>query len=281
VPYNSYGDHFLEKLLVAINPNCVLDFDDDIGAQESKEKSRFDRLLFAANNQFYDSFHFYQSFIVGSEYLSLIVQKYKPNAEVIIIPTCVNYTSFLPKKYEVTGDQTVTFGWIGGNQNLFLLKNIIPALNRVADEYSIRLLVIAGVDDYNFEAKFPIEYVRFSLETEKEYLRKMDIGLMPLLDDEVSRGKCGFKLLQYMGLAVPGIASAVTINMEIIQDGQNGWLVDPTVDWYDTLILVIKQKDRWKEIGHNAHQTVDSRYSFKANEDRYIHFIIKHLSYGN
>lgn len=281
MPYNQYGNHYLEKLLVAVNPNCILDFDDDIGAQETTLKSNFDRLLLATNQQFYGSFQFFKAFVVGSHYLSDLVLLHQPNTETIVVPTCVNYTSFEQKKYDRIPPTVTTFGWIGGNHNLFLLKKIVPALNRVAQKYSIRLLVIAGVDNYDFGAEFPVEFIPFSLETEKEYLRKMDIGLMPLLDDQVSKGKCGFKLLQYMGLGVPGIASAVTINTEIIEHGQNGWLVDPNMDWYETLMQVLEQQSTWAKIGARAHETVDTKYSFKANAERYVEFINKHLPHGN
>lgn len=281
IPYNQYGNHFLEKLLVAVNPNCILDFDDDIGAQESNVKSKFDRFLFSSDQQFYGSFQYFKAFIVGSRYLSDLVKIYQPHAEVMIVPTCVNYTLFESKKYSGVPSDTITFGWIGGNQNLFLLKQIIPDLNRVARQFSIRLLVIAGVEDYNFGAEFPVEFVCFSLETEKDYLRKMDIGLMPLQEDAVSRGKCGFKLLQYMGLAVPGIASAITINKEIIQDGKNGWLVENNSGWYETFMRAIAQRNNWEKIGTNAFKTVDAHYSFTANASKYVQFIKKHLTNGN
>lgn len=274
--YNQYGNHFMEKLLSAAHPNRILDFDDDVGATVvyNEDKSLFDRLLMTTKDHFYKSFCYYKGFIAGSDYLKqLIKSQYKNFKEdsIQIIPTCVYYTDLAPKEFK--DHPVLTFGWIGGNQNLVLLKKIIPVLNKIYLKEKIQLIVMAGVDNYDFEANFPVFFEQYSLETEVEFLKKMDVGLMPLNDNAISRGKCGFKLLQYMGVGVPGVASAITVNNEIIDDGLNGWLVKSEDEWEQVLQKVVEQKRDLNKFGANARKTVEERYAFKSNYQSYKKFI--------
>ena len=267
--YCQYGNLFMEKLLEASHPNRVLDFDDDIGATVQQGKDNlFQKLMLTVDDHFYFSFKYYNGFIPGSSYLGKLVKsKVKEIAEnrICIIPTCVNYDIYHPKLYNIKYGEDIKFGWIGGNHNLELLKNIIPAMNKVHNSHRLRLLVIAGVKDYDLGSVFPVKFEMYSLENEVEYLKTIDIGLMPLVDNMVSRGKCVFKLLQYMGLGIPGIASAITVNKEIIDDNVNGWLVSQDGDWEAILRKVISNWENWPSIGNRAFSTVKERYSFTSN----------------
>jgi glycosyltransferase involved in cell wall biosynthesis len=279
--YNQYGNHFMEKLLVAAHPNRILDFDDDIGTNKvhSKDDTFFQYMMLTAKDHFYNSLPFYNGFIAGSTYLKELVKlKYnKVNEDSIqIIPTCVNYSDFSPKEYHKRS--VLIFGWIGGNHNLHLLKSIIPALNKIHRTIKIQLVVMAGVESYDFGADFGVFVEPYSLEKEIGFLKRIDVGLMPLNDDDVSRGKCGFKLLQYMGLGVPGIASAISVNNEIIKDNWNGWLVQPNGDWEAVLSRVMEKRYELSVFGSNARKTVEENYTFNANYPKYKKFINKFMS---
>ncbi len=275
--YCQYGDLFMEKLLMAAHPNRILDFDDDIGSETNTgEKSLFQKIMLTVNNQFYSSFCYYNGFMPGSTYLKMLLKNNNNQIDdynICVIPTCVHYTKYAAKKYNFNIEE-VKFGWIGGNQNLGLLRAIIPAMNNVAKNTKIRLLVIAGVQTYDLGAEFPVDFKLFSLETEVDLLKTIDIGLMPLQNNATSRGKCGFKLLQYMGLGIPGIASAITVNNDIIEDNVNGWLVNPVNDdWTDALNKAISNLKNIQSIGNKARDTVEKRYSFEANYMNYKNFI--------
>jgi glycosyltransferase involved in cell wall biosynthesis len=99
------------------------------------------------------------------------------------------------------------------------------------------------------------------------------VGLMPLVDTPASRGKCGFKLLQYMGLGIVGVATALTVNTEIVDDGVSGFLVEPGEDWEPVLRRVIAMEASFSEIGRAARQTVLEHYSFVAHRQQYIDFV--------
>jgi len=280
VIYNQYGSHFMEKLLKVAHPNRILDFDDDIGSNKIYEKknSFFQNIMLTRENHFYDSFKYYNGFFTGSEYLKQILidnNTLIDSESIQVIPTCVNYDVHEPKEF--VKKSVLTFGWIGGNQNLFLLNNIIPALNIISKNNNIELIIMAGVNTYSFDANFPVIFNQYSLEAEVDFIKKIDVGLMPLNNDSVSKGKCGFKLIQYMGLGVPGIASAITVNKEIIQNDWNGWLVNKEEDWTIVLQKVVSKKSELSKYGNTARATVLGNYTFMANYSNYKKFIKRYI----
>jgi glycosyltransferase involved in cell wall biosynthesis len=271
--YNNYGNLFFEKLLRSAHPNIILDFDDDIAPIVNYEKNLFQRLMLDRPLAFNESFKFYDSFIVGSNYLKeLIIRRYsKANkSKIHVVPTCVDYEKYEKKLYTSNINNTpIKFGWIGGNHNLYLLNPVIEALNNISKKFNFELIIISGVTNHNFQSNFPITYLKYDLSSEIDDLLKIDIGLMPLENDDISKGKCGFKLIQYMGLGIPGIASAITVNKEIVHDGINGWLVHDIEDWETILLKALNNISSIAVLGENARNTIKDNYSFISNINNY------------
>lgn len=273
--YNDYGNLFMEKLLLKIHPNAILDFDDDIAAakkQPKKINSLYGKILMEHGDKFNASLKLYHRFIVGSNYLKELVLERVPKTKpenVCVIPTCVDYDKY-PAKQQFLKDEVIRFGWIGGDHNLPLLGTIISELNKVAQTENIELIIIAGQNP-EFSAEFPVRFYQWSLSREIELLSKIDVGLMPVEDTPRGRGKCGFKLIQYMGLGIPAIASAVGANNEIIEHEKNGWLVVKD-NWTEILQKAASGKN-FEEIAQNARTTVEKSYSFTGNYHKYLEFI--------
>lgn len=277
--YNDYGNLFMDRFLLKIHPNVILDFDDNISAAKREPRnitSLYAKLMQEDGNKFNDSLRVYKRFVVGSNYLKEKVLSENKSIEgdaVLVVPTCVDYDEYPAKVYD-DGAPEIVLGWIGGNHNLHYLDMIVEPLNRLTTDYKFKFVVVAGRDYGNTEAKFKIENQRWSLDSEKDLIRSFDVGLMPIEDNIVGRGKCGFKLLQYMGLGVVGVATNVTVNGEIIEDGKNGFLVKPdNSNWYDVLKKVLSLQANLSDIGKTARQTVEDRYSFSANVGRYMDFV--------
>jgi glycosyltransferase involved in cell wall biosynthesis len=274
--YNEYGQGtFMEILLNSIHPNVILDFDDDMQIQDpEKSKSIFPKILLENKGKFYSTLNKYERFIVGSEYLKNLVLRYNDRVDlnnILTIPTCVDYEKYPAKDY--SDPEVITFGWIGSIANLIYLDTLIEPLNSIAKDHKIKLLVISGKDYKNESARFEIENVKWSLEKEVENLLRIDVGLMPLHNTAMEKGKCGFKLIQYMGLGLVSVASAITINKEIIDDEANGFLVYDFPDWEAVLRKVIKRKSEFNEIGAAARKKIALKYSFTALADPYIKFV--------
>jgi len=257
----------------------ILDFDDDISASKREPRkidSLFGRLLQENGNKFNDSLRLYKRFVVGSNYLKDKVLSENGNINrdaVLVMPTCVDYNNYPVKAYNIKPDELV-LGWIGGNHNLHYLDMLVEPLNRLADDFKFKLVVVAGHDYASLKAKFTIENKKWSLESEKELIRGFDIGLMPIEDNDVGRGKCGFKLLQYMGLGVVGVATNVTVNGEIIDDGENGFLVSKdNSNWEKVLRSLLDNVENFKIYGEKARNTVAEKYSFNSNYNIFERFI--------
>ena len=93
---------------------------------------------------------------------------------------------------------------------------------------------------------------------------------MPLPNIKWTRGKCGLKGLQYMGLAIPTIMSPVGVNTEIIEHGKNGYLASTKQEWVDCLSLLIESSKLRTAIGAAGRKTVEEKFSVKANQEKYL-----------
>lgn len=277
--FNDYGNLFLDKLLLKLHPNAILDFDDDIAAAKNQPKkisSLYGKFLLENGNKFNESLKLYKRFFVASNYLKNKVLQENTvisTDAVCVIPTCVDYDQYPQKVYPEKIDQ-FTFGWIGGDHNYAELDAIIPILNDLSNKQSFKLLVIGG-KKFKRKAHFDIEFRSWSLDTEIQNLMAVDVGLMPLKESERTKGKGGFKLLQYMGLGIVSVASAITINNEIIDHGKDSYLCVNDKDWRETLLFILSNKNVLKKIGEKAREKITANYTFQAQYDNYIN----HLSH--
>ena len=270
--YNDYGNLFLEKLLSSIHYNIFLDFDDDIQSTKTKYPRTIKSRLFGlVNNSFFKSCNYYDGLIVGSSYLKKITienSKVLKN-QITVIPTCVDYFELDKKKYN-KNDPIIKFGWVGSDNNLFYIDNIIDDLNEISKTQKVELIVISK-NGYHTEKLLNLKIINipWNIDKEIENLLNIDIGLMPLIGRHFEKGKCGFKLIQYMGLGLVSIASDVGVNSLIINDNTNGFLVEGN-NWKKKIEEVISLKHNFSEIGENARIKIQSQYSFKSNIKDYL-----------
>jgi glycosyltransferase involved in cell wall biosynthesis len=274
--YNDYGDLFLERFLLALHPNVILDFDDDISAakREPRNLTTYGRFMRESPSKFGNTIRLYRRFIAGSDYLKSFVLEASPGVrpeDVVVVPTCVDYEKYSLKAQGDSSD-CINFGWVGSNATIGYLDIVIPALSEIAKRRKIRLIVVSG-QDYKADVDFEIVNIPWSLKNEIEDLHRIDIGLMPLYDTAAEKGKCGFKLIQYMGLGIVSIASDVTVNSDIIDDKQNGFLVRSERDWVDVIEEVLAKVEEFPAIGLAARKKIRDQFSFEANKQKYLSFI--------
>ena len=105
-----------------------------------------------------------------------------------------------------------------------------------------------------------LRIIPWSHETEVECLSSLDVGIMPLPDESWARGKCGFKLIQYMASGLPVIASPVGVNEEIVDDGVNGFLSDSNEQWVEAFEKLYKNLDMRVKMGASGRKLVESKY---------------------
>ena len=197
--------------------------------------------------------------IAGNEYLA---SQASAHPRVRVLPTGVDLASYRLKRSGDLGSagRRLVVGWIGTAGNLRCLDPLRPVLKRLVDEgVPLRLKVVCDRTlDWD---DVPIDYAPWTIETESDQLVSFDIGIMPLDDGPWTRGKCGFKLLQYMASGLPAVASPVGVNRAIIDDGVSGFLADSDAAWGDALSRLARDAGLRARVGAAARRTVEERYS--------------------
>lgn len=206
--------------------------------------------------------------IAGNEYLADHARKYNQHVETI--PTVIDTDVYVPRPSIPRPDGKVVIGWTGSHTSMAHLKQVLPMLKAVHAQWGDKVL-FRIISDRDLAANgLPVENVRWSSATEAEDLAGIDIGIMPLPDDEWSRGKCGFKGLQYMGMAKAVVLSRVGVNKTIVQDGINGMMASTEAEWIAKLGQLIGDADLRHRLGQAARTTVVEHYSVKAWRDTYL-----------
>jgi glycosyltransferase involved in cell wall biosynthesis len=144
----------------------------------------------------------------------------------------------------------------------------MPVLRRLRLEFGFAFRVIADQPPH-FDTDI-IEFVRWNKESEIDDLMELDIGLMPLPDTEWAHGKCGFKILQYMALGIPTVASAVGVNSDIIDHGVDGLLCADAEEWKTNLTRLLSQSELRETFRSAGRRKVESRYSVAGNAPAFL-----------
>lgn len=195
--------------------------------------------------------------IAGNSYLADKVTQLGGTTEVV--PSCVDTAAQGVRAHEEV--EVPTVGWMGSASTAQYLRPVVESMAQMnSTSTRLRLRVIGG--DPGVSAPW-IEVQRWSRETEKDALASFDIGVMPIPDTEWAKGKCGYKILQYFSAGVPAIASAVGVNRELV-GRERGILVGGDDDWAPALEALACDADARRELGANAREFVEQRYSFNV-----------------
>jgi glycosyltransferase involved in cell wall biosynthesis len=192
--------------------------------------------------------------MVGNAVLADFARRH--NTHVSIVPSTIDTTLYQPRARARNARPIV--GWTGSTTTLPHLLGIAPALRRLRESVDFELRVIGGAPAIDGVDVCPVPWRR---DREVDDLVPLDVGLMPLPDDEWSRGKCGMKALQYMALAIPPVVSPVGANRDIVQDGVNGFHARTPDEWVDRLAELLRDETARARLGAAARATVEQRYS--------------------
>jgi len=257
---------FFEKWLRKKNVKIIYDFDDAIWLMDKNENQGiFNKLKDPAKTATITALS--DLVIVGNEYLAGYARKF--NSNVHIIPSTIDfdrYTSVTKKE-----NDRICIGWTGSFSTIKHFETIIDALKVLKKKYEDKIY-FKVIGDAHFENKaLEIAGEPWNSATEVADLAELDIGVMPLPDNEWTKGKCAMKGLQYMALAIPTVMSPVGVNADIIRDGKNGLLASTHEEWITKLSLLIEDVALRKQIGEEGKVTVKKEYSVEANKEKWLH----------
>jgi len=201
--------------------------------------------------------------VCGSNALASTVEH--PRVEVL--PTPVDTVRFRPLSTSPVSRPTL--GWVGYSDNLRYLERLAEPFHELVRRHpELRIVVVA--DRPPELPGLPVEFRRWRLENEVECFRGITVGMMPLDDDPWTRAKCSYKLLQYMALGLPSVASPVGMNIEVIEHGGNGFLAGNTEEWVLHIDRLLSNTEEARRIAHAARLTVEKKFSLEVTAPRLI-----------
>jgi glycosyltransferase involved in cell wall biosynthesis len=258
------------RLMAAVTRRRVFDVDDAIYVRKPRrlgdapDESPWRKRKFAATCRWVDVV------AAGNEVLAGVA---RPAARsIVILPTSIDTALYQPTT--AAADDPPTIAWIGSPENLVYLEMIRPALARLTGRHPrLRLRVICS--HFPDWPEINVERIAWSSATEAASLAGSHIGVMPLTDDAWSRGKCAFKLLQYMAAALPCVASPVGANTEAVIDGFNGFHASCDAQWERSLESLIRSPELRARFGANGRAHADSRYAMRHYQARYLELLTR------
>lgn len=199
--------------------------------------------------------------LAGNPYLAGLATEHGARGEVAVAPTPVDTDRFTPGTPPGAGFRV---GWIGSRSTRPYLSVVAPALEEVARRRKDLVVAVMADAPPAELSGLPVEFTPWSEEAEVPFLRSLHAGLMPLTDDPWSRGKCGFKMLQYMACGVPAVASPVGVNVEIAESGGAARLATGVGAWVAALAGLAEDPAAARDLGARGRAAVERRWSVRV-----------------
>lgn len=238
----------------------VYDLDDAVmlnaeGKLEHRRQTRFRAMALASD-----------LVVCGNSYLAEQAREF--NRSVEVVPTTVNAEVYHPRQ-KPKSSGPLTIGWTGSRSTNGYLNLVLAAIAPLGERVRFKMLSdTANGVDWNLLGRVPYEFVPWSPEVEIRETATFDIGLMPLPDTPWTRGKCGFKALQYMGLGIPAVCSPVGVNVEIISHNHNGLLARTSEDWSACLMRLVDDKNLRERLGQAGRKRIEQHYAVDVQAPR-------------
>jgi glycosyltransferase involved in cell wall biosynthesis len=252
------GPPIFERLLVWRCRRVLLDVDDALHIVDKESSSWLPR-LFRDGGKFGRMASCYSAVVCGNSFLA---QFYRSQGGIVhIIPTVVNSDDYAG--VQPSPSRSVRIGWIGTPLNRHHIELVGAALVSLAQERQFEVSLVGILDPFDWQIP-QVRYIRWTLADEIAFFEGFDIGIMPLRDSLFARGKCAFKLIQYMAAGLPVIASPVGANVDVVHNGENGFLAATDEEWLIAMRQLIDDVELRGEMGRKGRELVRESYSVQS-----------------
>lgn len=256
-----------EAFCRASHPPYVVDYDDAVFHRYDMHSRFFVRALLGKKID-----HVMRNaglVIVGNDYLG--DRALKAGARrVEYLPSVVDVGQYHTKLHRNVS--TFHIGWIGSPLTARYLNLIREVIHQLNQESNIHM-VLMGAGSQSPYPHVPTEILPWSEETESLLSHKIDVGIMPLVDEPFERGKCGYKLVQYMAGGIPVVASPIGVNRQMVEPGINGYLANSTDDWLHALRSIRDNLELRAAMGKAGHQKAKKLYNLEVTAPRLLTFL--------
>lgn len=254
-----YLPSFFEQLLNFFGVKYVVDYDDAIFHNYDLSKNFIIRTFLSKK---IDSVMKNSSCItVGNSYL--MERAKKNNSSVQWVPTVIDIDRYTLRRKKTS--DPIVIGWIGSPSTQKYIVEIKDALIAISKKHPIRLLLVgANKNITNYLPGIKVEVVPWDESTEVMHIKRMDIGIMPLTDGPWEKGKCGYKLIQYMACSIPVIASPVGVNVDIVNYSNSGYLAGSINEWIKFIDALASNSEQRDILGASGRSAVENTYSVQV-----------------
>jgi glycosyltransferase involved in cell wall biosynthesis len=254
---------FIEKLLSQTSVPYVIDYDDAVFHRYDQHPNFLLRNLLSRKIEGIMA----RSTVVvaGNRYIADYAQRAGAQ-KVEILPTVLDLSRYRMK--DTIDSPSFTIGWVGSPSTSRHIFVVAEALKDFCQKDNVEFRALGALQRDLDE--IPGKLIPWNAETETEELTRFDVGIMPLPDTPWERGKCGFKLIQYMAAGLPVIASPVGVNSEIVEHGVNGFLARDTKEWIKYFEVLKGHPDLGREMGARGRKKVEEKYSLDVIAPRLI-----------
>lgn len=248
-----------ERLLGWLGVPYVVDYDDALFHQYDQHAKWWVRRLLSS--KIAHVMRGARLVTAGNAYLAEYARR-AGAARVETIPTVIDLERYSRAAATRLRNETFTIGWIGSPSTSGYLRGVAPALAEVCAAHKARVRLIgSGPVDL---PGVPVDVLPWDENTEVGMLHQFDVGIMPLPNEPWARGKCGFKLIQYMACGLPVVASPVGVNAEIVEHGVNGFLADTHDQWVESLKTLLLDSELRQRMGRASRKKVEEHYSLQV-----------------
>lgn len=248
--------------------NIIYDFDDAVMFKNSLSKHPYSRRRVMS---FKRMLRYSDLVIAGNEFLSREARRYHTN--VVVLPTPIDAARYRQKEYR-NGDK-VNIGWIGDHGSIHYMEAYKDVWEEIGQRHKNVVLTII-CDTFIETRNIALRKIGWNYDREIDDLMSLDVGLMPLFDDLWSKGKCGFKIIQYLGVGVPAVCTPVGINRDVVDDGVNGFWAMTKEEWVEKLSVLIEDASTRMRMGMAGRKKIIDNYSVQACAPKLLDWI-RHL----
>ncbi|MBA4317333.1 MAG: glycosyl transferase family 1 [Flavobacterium sp.] len=255
---------FVETYLLGTKTPLVVDYDDAFFHRYDQHKNPIVR--FVLRKKIDRIMEVSSVVVVCNDYLAQRAKDSKAE-RVELLPTVIDLKLYKTKQQ--CSEKTFTIGWVGSPHTVKYLDAVKPSLIDLLKDENVKV-VILGSGKYNLPGA---QFIEWQEETEIENIRTFDVGIMPLDNTSWERGKCGFKLIQYMACGIPVIASPIEINTKIVNHKVNGFLAETLDGWADYFKQLKDNPQLRIEMGLQGRKTVEENYTLEVNAPKLINIL--------
>ena len=263
------GPAIYERLLAFSRIPIIFDFDDSIwSSSQEMRNGLFSRLHFFGKTK--TNCRIASAVTAGNAFLADYARRV--NDKVFVIPTSIELDDY-PCIPEPEKDRPFVVCWTGSTSTLAHFEYAREALELLAAQLPLVVKVICNRPPDRPIAGAEMRFVPWTHEGEAREIGDSHVGIMPLPDNEVTRGKCGLKALQCMATGRPVVVSPVGMNVDLVKSGENGFLASGTTEFCDALCRLAQSRELRAQLGARARQTVEESFSAKVVADKFAEVI--------